>query len=112
MTRILLDDYQSDSVTANDTDLKTFPVVPNDKVWVLKRFGGALRDKGVVALQLRTATGPDIWTTIRALTGPGSNEFTIDRSYEGDGIARFRIARIEESGTAQDIVSWIEGYEK
>ena len=112
MPRVLLDDYQDGSVAAGTTDLTTFPVVPTGKVWVLKRFGGALRDKGVVALQLRTATGPDVWATIRALTGPGSSEFTIDRSYTGDGVTRFRIARIEESGTDQDIVSWIEGYEK
>ena len=112
MPRVLLDDYQDDSVVASTTDLKTYPVVPTGKTWVLKRFGGALRDKGVVALQLRTSTGPDVWITIRALTGPGHAEFMIDRSYTGDGVIRFRIARIEESGTAQDIVYWIEGFEK
>ena len=112
MTRALLDDYRDDTVAASGQDVQLYPEIPAGETWVLRRFGGALREKGVVALQLRTEVGPEVWVTLRAVIGPGHAEFTIDRGYAGNGVNQFRVARLEESGSAQDIVSWIEGFKK
>ena len=113
MTRVVLDDYRDDTVAGDDSDITLYPEIPAGETWVLRRFGGALRGRGVVALQLRTAVGPpDTWVTLRAVIGPGHAEFEIDRGYAGDGVNRFRVVRLEESGSAQDIISWIEGFKK
>ena len=110
MARTLLDKYLDDSVAANSTDIWAAPDIPTDEVWHFTKFGGSALEKAVIALQIRTATGPDVWTTLRAVIGPGQFEFSINRDYVGDGVVKFRIVRQEKSGSAQGIIAWAEGY--
>jgi hypothetical protein len=110
MPRALLDKYLEDEVTG--TDLWLSPVVPDGQTWHVGKFGGGAVAAALVALQVRTATGPDVWQTIRAVFGPGHGELDVNRDYVGDagGVLRFRVVRQEKSGTPQPIVCWLEGY--
>jgi hypothetical protein len=110
MARQLLDHYEDSIVTANGVEIWASPEIPTGQTWHLIRFGGAAIDSALIALQIRTGTNPDTWQTLRAVMPRGQGEFTVNRQYVGDGVAKFRIVRQEKSGNAQAIVAWIEGY--
>jgi hypothetical protein len=110
MARELLDKYLDDSVTGSGQDVWSAPDIPADEPWHLTKFGGTAGAAAVIGLQLRTGTSPDVWTMIRAGIGPGQFEFDVDRDYVGDGTKKFRVVRQEKSGSAQQIIAWLEGY--
>ena len=112
MARISLNKFLDDVVAANDTVTWTTAVIPNGEEWVIRTFGGAALEKAIILLQLRTATGPDVWTTVRAVMGPGQFEYAFKQTMTGDGIKQFRIRRLEKSGSSQVIAAWFHGYKR
>lgn len=110
MGRELLDKYEDAEVSANGTEVWISPVVPDGQTWHVTRFGGAAIDLALIALQVRTETSPDVWTTLRAVMPRGQGEFEVNRDYVGDGTVRFRVVRQEKSGQAQAVIFWLEGY--
>lgn len=110
MPRQLLKKYLEDSVSSGGQDVWLAPDIPSGETWHLGTFGACARLGALVVLQVRTAVGPDVWQTIRAVAGPGQHEYPVDADVVGDGVARLRIVRQEKSGAAQPIVAWLEGY--
>ncbi len=111
-TRVRFNKYLDDAVGADATVVETLPVIPDGETWVLRKFGGCASGKGKIVLQELQSTEPDVWTTIRGIACPGTAEFEIGKSVVGDVAVRYRIVRIEESSTAQDMVVWFEGYKR
>lgn len=103
-TRISL--FFDTNVNANSTDLQLGAVVPNGRSVSIKRFGGSVPDgiNGAVALQWGSGGS---FTTIRAIQR--EMEFKELGEFVGDGVKRFRLARINRQTLgAQAIVAWLE----
>lgn len=109
MARELIDKYLDDSVVGDGQDVWTQPDIPSGGTWHLTRFGAMALNAAVIALQKRTSVGPDVWETIRAVAGPGHGEYLVDQDLLGPD-DKIRIVRQEKSGSAQQIVAWVEGY--
>lgn len=110
MARQLIEKHIDSSVAGGGQDVWLAPDIPSGETWHVVVFGACAHLSAFVALQVRTAVGPDVWKTIRAVSGPGQHEYAVDKDFVGDGITRLRVVRQEKSGTAQPIAAWLEGY--
>jgi hypothetical protein len=110
--RPLISKYPGDSVAANDSDITSIgqnPIVAGKQLRITC-FGASLPGAGRVELQLRTETGPPVWTVLRVVQGPGHAHYENLQPIVGDGtIARLRIKRFNDEASPQIINAWIEG---
>ncbi len=110
--RPLISKYPGDSVAANNSDntpVGQNPIVAGKQLRITC-FGASLPGAGRVELQLRTELGPQVWSVLRVVQGPGHAHYENLQPIVGDGaIARLRIVRFNDEANPQVINAWIEG---
>ena len=101
------------AVAATSQDVQELPVVPNNEVWRVTRFGGSEVGTGdgkasVIVLQLWDGS---TWQTIRGF-GVVSTvaEVELSRDIRGDGTRKLRVVRQNRSAAAKQIIAWLEGF--
>jgi len=101
------------AVAPTSQDVQELPVVPNNEVWRITRFGGSEVGTGdgkasVIVLQLWDGSA---WQTIRGF-GVVSTvaEVELSRDIRGDGTRKLRVVRQNKSAAAKQIIAWLEGF--
>ena len=99
------------AVAAGGNEIIESPVIPNGKVWVIKKFGGAIPNlgdnySGNVVLRFGT-------TILRVLTLCGSSqEIQLNSEVTGNGSDKLNVVLQNPSTNAKDIVFWYDAYER
>lgn len=101
------------AVGAGSQELAELPVIPQNEVWRITRFGGSEVGTGdgkasVVALQLWDGTA---WQTVRGFGVVSAvAEVELSRDVRGDGTRKLRVVRVNRSTAAKQIIAWLEGF--
>jgi len=101
------------AVAATSQDVQELPVVPNNEVWRVTRFGGSEVGTGdgkasVIVLQLWDGSA---WQTIRGFGVVSAvAEVELSRDIRGDGTRKLRVVRQNKSAAAKQIIAWLEGF--
>jgi len=104
--------YLADNVAASSGVNETIgqdPIPPN-RIFRITRFGAALPGNGRAELQKKLGPGPSGWKTIAAVIGPGHAQYENIFNIEGGPDSALRIRRVNDDGSPQRIMAWIEGY--
>lgn len=114
--KTLVQSILDSSVAASTTDTAIVgpDPVPNGKRVRILRFGGSDVGAGdgiasTVALQWGSGAS---WETVMGF-GLASTAFEVGvgRNFTGNGTKKFRIVRINATGSAKVIIAWVEGYQ-
>lgn len=99
------------TVSAGGTDIINSPVIPSGKIWVIKKFGGAvpnLGDSFSGNIVLRFGT-----TILRVLTLCGaSQEVQFNSEVTGNGSDTLNVVLQNPSTNAKDFAFWYDAYER
>ena len=99
------------TVSAGGTEIIESPIIPNGKVWVIKKFGGAVPNlgdsfSGNVILRFGT-------NIIRVLILTGSSqEIQLNSEVNGNGSDKLNVVLQNPSTNAKDFAFWYDAYER
>lgn len=102
-------------INANSNYVEELPIVPNNKRWVIKKFGAIDINNGdnkssVYALQLYENSQ---WITLRVISLSGNTlEFDVEKEILGDGVKKLRIYMENKSNLNKKLVCWVEASER
>ena len=99
------------TVSAGGTEIINSPVIPSGKVWVIKKFGGAvpnLGDNFSGNIVLRFGTN-----IIRVITLCGSSqELQFNGEVTGNGSDTINVVLQNPSTSAKEFAFWYDAYER